>query len=85
MMGIMAGGNSKKGLASVLLNKLGEATDSPKEDPQAINPDQGLIDACAEFAKATEKKDAARMARCFKAMIALCEREEEDDGESYED
>ena len=81
MMGMLAG-NSKKGLASVLLNSEGEATNNPKEDPQAINPDQGLIDACAELAKAVEKKDAARMARCFKAIFMLCDPDGDGDESS---
>lgn len=81
MMGMMS--NNKKGLASVLLNSKGDATENPKEDPQAINPDQGLIDASAELIKAIEKKDATRVARCFKAMMALCE-DQEDGEESSE-
>lgn len=70
-----------KSFTQVLLNKKGEAVDNPKEDPQAINPDQGMIDACFELIKAIDKKDAPRMARCFKAIYSMCE-EQEDSGES---
>lgn len=81
MMGM--GGNSRKGLASVLLNDKGEATKYPELDPQAeaINPDQGLIDASAELIKAIEKKDPQRIARVFKAMSKLCYDEVDDQEE----
>jgi len=74
-----------KSFTQVLLNDKGEATDSPKTDPQAINPDQGMIDASKELIKAIEKKDATRIARCFRAMMTLCDDDMEDeDDESSE-
>lgn len=76
------GGNSKKGLVSVLLNKEGEATNNPEKDPQAINPDQGMIDACSELLKSIEKKDPKRMARCFRAIYSMCEDDHEEDESS---
>jgi hypothetical protein len=72
-----------KSFTQVLLDKEGNATKDPSKDPQAINPDQGLIDASSELIKAVGKGDPQRVARCFKAMMALCEREDEDEGSEY--
>jgi len=78
-----------KSFTQVLLNDKGEATENPKKDPQAINPDQGFVDASSELVKAIEKKDGARISRCFKAMFKMCMddyemNEEEDETESME-
>ncbi len=71
-----------KSFTQVLLDKEGKATKEPSKDPQAVNPDQGLIDASSELIKAVSKGDAERVARCFKAMMALCEPGE-DEGSEY--
>lgn len=73
-----------KSFTQVLLDKEGNATKGPSKEPQAINPDQGLIDASSELIKAVNKGDAERVARCFKAMMALCENEDdEEEGSEY--
>ena len=72
-----------KSFTQVLLDKEGNATKEPSKDPQAINPDQGLIDASSELIKAVGKGDAERVARCFKAMMAIYEDNEEDEGSEY--
>ena len=67
-----------KSFVSVLLNKEGKAEDSKEE---SINPDQGMIEAASELVKAIEKKDSARIVRVFRAMIKMCEENQESDME----
>lgn len=72
--------NPNKNFISVLLDKKGEAVKKDTES-EAVNPDQGLIDAAKELVKAIEKKDAQRIVRCFKLMMKICSDEMEDENE----
>ena len=71
--------NPNKNFISVLLDKKGNA-EKPSES-EAVNPDQGLLDAAKELVKAIEKKDAQRIVRCFKLMMKMCYDEMEDEND----
>lgn len=70
--------NPNKQFASVLLDNKGQAEE---KEPETVDPDQGLIDASQELIKAIEKKDPKRIARCFKAMLSMCDDDEGSDPE----
>lgn len=72
--------NPNKNFISVLLDKKGEAVKKPSES-EAVNPDQGMIEAAKELVKAIEKKNPQRIVRCFKAMMKMCYDEMEDEKE----
>ena len=71
--------NPNKNFISVLLDKKGE--DEGPSESEAVNPDQGMIEAAKELVKAIEKKDAQRITRVFKAMMKMCYDEMDDENE----